>query len=82
MRRILCWALLLFGVLGCSRCSKSKSAADFGQLTERMPADVAMAVVVPDLHVLGQKVLILEKLKVASFGAQLQGAQNAHEYFT
>ena len=64
----------------CSTCGKRGPGGAPAEVARFLPRAATAAVVVPDLGALGQKLTLLEGLKVASFAAQLQGMADAHEY--
>lgn len=73
MKRLLV-VLLLALVAGCSRCGPQKPAGASAQPVERvLPAGAVGAVIVPQLASAGQKLKLIEALKVTGFAAQLQG---------
>ncbi len=75
-------AVLLAAVLtttGCARCG-GRTSQDTAQLAHHVPAQVQAAVIVPDLGALGERLRLLESLKLASFAAQLQGLPNAQAF--
>ncbi len=63
---------------GCSRCGRVPAQAP--DVSRWVPADCELAVVVPSTGALGEKLKVLEGLKVASFLAQLQGFADAPGY--
>ncbi len=69
---------LLVAVAGCARlgCEKSPAAEAEGPL-RYLPRTAEAAVVVPDLGIIGDRLALVEKLKIASFAAQLQGVPDA-----
>jgi hypothetical protein len=71
-------AAVLVLAAGCSVCGK-RTAGPTGPLTRYLPKDVDAAVVVPDLRILGDRVGIVSRLKIASFLAGTQGFANADE---
>jgi hypothetical protein len=73
MKRLLV-VLLLALVAGCSKCGREKPAGASAQPVERvLPAGAVGAVIVPQLASAGQKLKLIEALKVTGFAAQLQG---------
>ncbi|MGA9520598.1 MAG: hypothetical protein WBV82_03990 [Myxococcaceae bacterium] len=69
---------VLLTVAGCARLGCEKSpAAEVGGPLRYLPRTAEAALVVPDLGVIGDRLALLEKLKIASFAAQLQGVSNA-----
>ncbi|MFZ5470623.1 MAG: hypothetical protein ACOZIN_14405 [Myxococcota bacterium] len=74
---VLCLAAL---VAGCGSCGKKTVAAHAGELSRYLPKDADAVLVVNDLGALGGKIALLQRLKVASFTAQLQGFRDAQEY--
>lgn len=66
-------------LVSCSRCGKP-SELQPPELTKLLPADADAVLVIGDLRVLGERIALLERLKVASFAAQLQGLKDAKEY--
>lgn len=79
MFRTLAVSALLLTLAACSRCGKQEPASA-GEVTRFLPADAELLVVVQSAAALGQRVSVLEGLKVASFAAQLQGMPDAHAY--
>ena len=77
MRRALLLAALVLAVPGCSRCGRAAGPAP--ELARVLPRDAELLVLVPDLGALGDRLTLLEQLKLASFAAQLQGAASASE---
>ncbi len=73
MRRA--WPLLALAlVAGCSKCGEPKASSRVGEPVERvLPRGAVGVVIVPSLAGAGQKLQILEALKVTGFAAQLQG---------
>jgi hypothetical protein len=71
------WCLAL---AGCSKCGKPAAVVPGPELTRYLPKDAQAALVVPDLGAVGEKLKVLEALKIAAFVAQLQGFGDAHEY--
>jgi hypothetical protein len=69
---------VILAVAGCARlgCEKQPAAQSGGPL-RYLPRTAEAAFVVPDLGVIGDRLALLEKLKIASFAAQLQGAPNS-----
>ncbi len=69
---------LILTVAGCARLGCEKSpAGEVGGPLRYLPRTAEAAFVVPDLGVVGDRLALLEKLKIASFAAQLQGVPNA-----
>jgi hypothetical protein len=70
-------------VPGCGRCSRDDGggggAGSSPALARALPRDAELVVQVPDLGALGDRLVRLEQLKLASFAAQLQGAASAQE---
>ena len=73
-------ALTLTAVAGCSRCGGGVATKETVQVAHSIPAQVQAAVIVPDLAALGERLRLLESLKLASFAAQLQGLPNAQAF--
>lgn len=74
-------ALLLASQLGaCSRCGRSTSSSASQDIAAFLPTAAEAILVVPDLGQLGAKLILLEKIKLASLAAQLQGFSTAQEY--
>ncbi|WP_426754172.1 hypothetical protein [Myxococcus sp. Y35] len=75
--------LLVLAVAGCSRCGKDADtaapAATVG-VARYLPRDAQAAVVINDLGALGEKLARFQKLKAASFAAQLQNFSTAEGY--
>ncbi len=72
MRRAAWLAAALVGLAGCSRCGGGGGSAKDG--VERvLPRGAVGVLVVPALGAAGQKLRLLEQLKVTAFAAQLQG---------
>ncbi|QDE85258.1 hypothetical protein [Myxococcus xanthus] len=75
--------LLVLAVAGCSRCGKdvdpAAPAATVG-VARYLPRDAQAAVVIHDLGALGEKLARFQKLKAASFAAQLQNFSTAEGY--
>lgn len=65
---------------GCQRCGRSSTAPSSWDILEELPQEAQALVVVPNLHSLGEKWALLEKRKVASLAAQLNGFKTAAEY--
>lgn len=66
--------LVLALVAGCSKCGRERPAGASGQPVERvLPAGAVGVVIVPSLASAGQKLKLVEALKVTGFAAQLQG---------
>lgn len=86
MRRPLLFLLSLaaLGLTACSRCGKAATPAGPPalELARRLPRSAEAVVLVPDLGVLGEKAALVQRLKVASFLAQLQGFGSAEEYLS
>ncbi|HLL54157.1 MAG TPA: hypothetical protein VK447_11450 [Myxococcaceae bacterium] len=80
MRRRLLFVLLplALGLFACSRCGKS--AAGTPDLARALPRNAEAVLLVPQLGNLGEKMAVLQRLKLASFLAQLQGFATAEEY--
>jgi hypothetical protein len=80
MRRRLLFVLMPFalGLLACSRCGKS--AAGTPDLARALPRQAEAVLLVPQLGNLGEKMAVLQRLKLASFLAQLQGFSTAEDY--
>ncbi|HEY8211432.1 MAG TPA: hypothetical protein VIG99_28305 [Myxococcaceae bacterium] len=76
-RALLLAAALVVAVPGCSRCGRVGGRAP--ELARVLPRDAEAVVLVPDLGALGTAILRLEQLKLASIGAQLQGAGSASD---
>jgi hypothetical protein len=75
------WVVVLsLGVAACSNCGKPKSAAPTVPVERVLPAGARVYVLVPSVEKLGEKLLIVEQLKVANFAAQAAGLDNAHAY--
>jgi hypothetical protein len=68
--------VFLLGV-GCARCGAPQGGTPETGVARHLPKSAEAAVVVPDLARLGGKVARLQRLKVASFAAQLQGIGSA-----
>ncbi|MBI3181003.1 MAG: DUF3352 domain-containing protein [Myxococcales bacterium] len=77
--RLLLAALLVL-VASCSKCGKPSERPAAADLTRLLPSDADLVAVAPELGALGQKIAVLEGLKISSFAAQLQGMADAHEY--
>jgi len=76
---VLLAVVLLLAVAGCSKCGKQGAAPAAG--VERvLPLGAEVYVIAPSVEKLGQKLSLLEGLKVANFGAQAGGFENAHAY--
>lgn len=73
--RLFALAGLLVLAGGCSRCGKGGAQAH--GVERVLPKGAVGVVVVPRVEAVGQKLSILEKLKVAGFLAQLQGFADA-----
>ena len=70
------WAIALGTFASCSRCGKAGSAAV--PLEAMLPRHSVGVLIAPNAATAGEKVRVLEGLKVASFVAQLQGFGDAH----
>jgi len=78
MRRLLPLLLpLVLGLVACSRCGKGASGT--ADLTRALPKDADMVAVIPKLGNLGEKVAVLQRLKLANFASQLRGFSSAEE---
>src|SRR5688572_10804694 len=76
MKRALLAGLVL-AVAGCSKCGKKvTTAAGQPELVRYLPKTADVAVVIPDVGELGQRITRLEQKKFVSFAAQLQGFPN------
>src|SRR6185295_10265042 len=73
MRRALLLTALVLAAHGCSRCGRI-STGPGPELARVLPRDADLLVLVPDLGALGDGLTHLQQLKLASFAAQLQGA--------
>lgn len=74
MRRVVALSALAAFAVGCSRCGEPKPSAAKATPVERViPRGVVAAVMVPSLATAGQKLKLVEALKVSGFVAQLQG---------
>jgi hypothetical protein len=82
VRRAALLAGLLLVATGCSRCGSAvTTGAPASSPVERvLPKGAAAVVVVPSVARLGQKVALLERLKVASFLAPTQGFADAKAF--
>lgn len=65
-------------VAGCSKCGKASETAV--PVERLLPKGAVGVVVVPSVEALGQKLSILQALKVTGFAAQLQGFRDAKAY--
>ncbi len=77
--------LLVLAVAGCSRCGKdadTAAPASTAGVARYLPRDAQAAVVINDLGALGEKLARFQKLKAASFAAQLQNFSTAEGYVT
>ncbi|AEI69072.1 hypothetical protein [Corallococcus macrosporus] len=75
--------LLVLAVAGCSRCGKdadTAAPASTAGVARYLPRDAQAAVVINDLGALGEKLARFQKLKAASFAAQLQNFSTAEGY--
>lgn len=73
-------AVLLLAAAGCSRCGK-QAASPGGGVERVLPTGATAYLIVPSVEKLGQKLTVLEGLKVANFAAQAGGAfESAHAY--
>src|ERR671930_1262702 len=77
---LLAAVLLLASAAGCARCSKVEQATPGADARRYLPQDVELAVMVPELGVLGDRIRQLQGLKLASFLAQLQGFPSADAF--
>lgn len=77
-RRVWLSGLVLVLAAGCSRCGKAAPGAQV-QVEDVLPKGAVAVVVVPQVHALGQKLEVLQQLKVAGFAAQLQGFGSGQE---
>jgi hypothetical protein len=78
-RQILLVLPLALGLAACSRCGKGAVAGAPAELTRALPRQAEAVLVVPDLGSLGEKVAVLQRLKLAAFAAQLLGFSTAEE---
>lgn len=79
MRRLL--AVLVLCSAACAKCGKSPAGAVGGGGVERvLPAGATAYVLVPKVEQLGEKLKLLEGLKVTNFASQAQGYDNAKQY--
>lgn len=73
--------LLVVAASGCARCGKGSTTAAAPEGVERLlPRGAVGVVVVPQLASAGQKLRVLEALKVMSFGAQLRGFDDSKAF--
>ncbi len=70
---------LSVGLAACSKCGGKPEGISQPQVTRWVPRASAAAVVVPSLQRMGEKLQLLQSLKVVSFAAQLQGANDAEQ---
>lgn len=77
-RRLLLVLPLALGLAACSRCGKGAGGPT--DLARALPKDAEVVLLVPHLGDFGQKVALLQRLKLASFIAQLQGFSTAEDY--
>ncbi|HYX91796.1 MAG TPA: hypothetical protein VE782_09550, partial [Myxococcaceae bacterium] len=77
---LLAAVLLLASAAGCARCSKVEQATPGADARRYLPQDVELAVMVPELGVLGDRIRQLQGLKLASFVAQLEGFPSADAF--
>jgi hypothetical protein len=63
---------------GCGRCGRTPPQPV--ELLHHVPAQVQAAIVVPDLAALGERLRLLESLKLTGFAAQLQGLASAQAF--
>lgn len=77
---LLCFAFSL--AFGCSRCGSKAPSGPPSELTALLDREAKAVVLVPALGALGEKLAILEGLKVVTFAAQLQGFRDGKEYFS
>lgn len=74
------WLLLALAALaGCSKCGK-RAPDGPGPIEAVLPRGAVAVVVVPSLEGAGQKLTLLERLKVAAFVAPLQGFDSAKAF--
>src|SRR5262245_41850660 len=75
-RRLLLLAALVIAAHGCGRCGKAGPPPELARV---LPRDAEWLVLAPDMGTLGERLQRLERLRLASFAAQLQGALGASE---
>lgn len=72
--------LLVLLAAGCSKCGPSPGGAAPEGVERLLPRGAVGVVVVPQLASAGQKLRVLEALKVMSFGAQLRGFDDSKAF--
>lgn len=70
-------ALCAVWLVACGKCGGAAGTAPKGDVRRLLPRGAAAVAIVPDLGRLGEKLRILEGLKVASFASALQGFPTA-----
>ncbi|MBK7862753.1 MAG: hypothetical protein IPJ65_29915 [Archangiaceae bacterium] len=81
MRRLV--VVLLLGATACSKCGRAgggAAGAASGGVERVLPVGANAYLIVPSVEQLGQKLQLVEQLKVASFVAQTAGVDDAHAY--
>jgi hypothetical protein len=74
--------LLLSLSFGCSRCGSKPTTGPSAELTGLLARNAEGVLIVPALGSLGERLAILEELKIVTFAAQLQGFRDGKEYFS
>ncbi len=69
---------LAVAAAGCQRCAGEPTGP--AEVARYVPSELQAAVVVPDLAVLGERLRLLESLRLAGFVAQLQGLKTAGDF--
>jgi hypothetical protein len=72
-------ALLALGAAGCARCGGARQG-EVASVERVLPKGAAVVVVAPSLERLGQRLKLLEQLKVAAFLAPTQGFADARAF--
>ncbi|HZA49772.1 MAG TPA: hypothetical protein VE549_03465 [Myxococcaceae bacterium] len=79
-RTLLTAVLLVAAAAGCGWCDRGVRKGGATDVRRFLPKNAELAVVVPELGVVGDRIQQLQRLKLASFVAQLQGFAGADAF--